>query len=466
MGNPRGFLEVERKKSRYLPIADRLQGYGEFELPLASEELRAQASRCMDCGIPFCHQGCPLGNLIPEWNDDVYQGREDEARHALLETNNFPEFTGRVCPAPCEASCVLNLEGTPVAIKDIEHSIANDILERGLIPQPPVHETGRSVAVVGSGPAGLAAAQELRRRGHRVVVFERDARAGGLLRYGIPDFKLDKAVIDQRLEQMRHEGVEFRCSMQPTAADLAHFDGIVIATGARTPRDLDVPGRALGGIHFAMDFLKMQNERVGTERAEDDGLTAAGKHVVVLGGGDTGSDCVGTSHRHGAASVTALELLPEPPTERAPGDLWPAWPRVFRTSSSHEEGGTRLFAVQTEGFQADATGTRVAGLELSEVTFDPKAGARGSFVPVPGSGRVLPADLVLLAMGFVAVEESPLHAALALQVSDLGRIATTDGFRTHAPNVVVCGDAYRGASLVVWAIADGRKAAKQLHEIL
>ena len=466
MGDPRGFLQIARKKNQLKPVADRLTSYDEFELPLPPEELRAQAARCMDCGIPFCHRGCPLGNLIPEWNDHVYRDRAEAARHALLETNNFPEFTGRVCPAPCEAACVLNIDEQPVTIKDIEHAIANDIMAHGLVPEPPAHETGRSVAVVGSGPAGLAAAQELRRRGHRVVVFEKDARAGGLLRYGIPDFKLDKTVIDRRLEQLTGEGIEFRCNTQPSAAELAPFDGIVIATGARKPRDLAVPGRELAGIHFAMEFLKIQNERIGSERTAEDGLSAAGKHVVVLGGGDTGSDCVGTSHRQGAVSVTALELLPEPPERRAAGDLWPAWPRVFRTSSSHEEGGTRLFAVQTEAFVPDESGTSVGGLRLSEVRFDPAAGARGSFVPVVGTERVLPADLVLLAMGFVAIEESPLYAELGLVVSPLGRVETASGFRTHMPHVVVCGDAYRGASLVVWAIADGRNAARELHGTL
>lgn len=460
MGNPRGFLEVPRKAHTLLPVVERTRGYGEFEVPLSEPELRAQASRCMDCGIPFCHQGCPLGNLIPEWNDHVFRGRAEAARLSLLETNNFPEITGRVCPAPCEAACVLNLDDQPVTIKDIEHAIADDILAHGLVPEPPAAESGRSVGVVGSGPAGLAAAQELRRRGHRVVVFERDALPGGLLRYGIPDFKLEKSVIDRRLEQMRAEGIEFRCNTQPTKNDLAPFDGVVLATGARQPRDLDVPGRALDGVHYAMDFLKMQNERVGGVRAAADGLSAAGKHVVVLGGGDTGSDCVGTSHRHGAASVTALELLPEPPGARAATDLWPAWPRVFRTSSSHEEGGIRLFAVQTVELVPDPSGQKVAGLRLREATFDPAA---GTFTPVASSERTLPADLVLLAMGFVAVEPSPLYESLGVRVGERGRVETAHGFFTHAPRIVVCGDAYRGASLVVWAIADGRNAARQLH---
>lgn len=469
MGDPRGFLRVDRQKNKLLPIAERVRSYAEFEIPLPPEELRAQASRCMDCGIPFCHQGCPLGNLIPEWNDHVYRDRRVAARHALLETNNFPEITGRVCPAPCEAACVLNIDAVPVTIKDIEHAIANDIIEAGLTAEPPTHESGLRVAVVGSGPAGLAAAQQLRRRGHAVVVFEKDARAGGLLRYGIPDFKLDKGMLDQRLEQMREEGVQFQCNTQPTAAELRAFDGIVLATGARKPRDLEVPGRQLDGVHFAMDFLKMQNERVGGERDLASGLSAGGKHVVVLGGGDTGSDCVGTSHRQGALSVTALELLPEPPGERAPGDLWPAWPRVFRTSSSHEEGGSRLFAIRTEELVADASGTHVAGLRVTEVRQDGRA-----FVPVAGTERLLPADLVLLAMGFVAVEENPLYAELGVQVTATGRLVVPDPQPLQPEldddgarfDVVVCGDAYRGASLVVWAIADGRNVARQLDASL
>ena len=457
MGNPRGFLEHARQKAKRLPIAERLHSFREIELAHPAEELREQAARCMDCGIPFCHQGCPLGNLIPEWNDHIYRDRRIDATHALLETNNFPEITSRVCPAPCEAACVLNLEETPVTIKDIERAIADEIFATDLVPRR-TNASGKRVAVVGSGPAGLAAAQQLARRGHEVVVFEKDARAGGLLRYGIPDFKLEKGVLDRRLAQMEAEGVRFEYGRAPHGDDLAPFDGVVLAVGARTPRELTVPGRDLEGVYYAMDFLAAQNRRIGGEIAEDalPHLHAKDKHVVVLGGGDTGADCVGTSHRHGARSVTSLELLPEPPHVRGATDLWPAWPHVFRTSSSHEEGGERQFALRTEELIAD--GPRVRGLRVVQVT--PKLEA------IAGTEREIDADLVLLAMGFVAVEPTPLFDALGVRIGDRGRIETIDGYRTHAPRVVVCGDAYRGASLVVWAIADGRNAAAQLHALL
>ncbi|MDB4943024.1 MAG: Glutamate synthase small chain [Labilithrix sp.] len=467
MGDPRGFLKIERGKSKERPVEERRNDWAELVVEPAASEVKAQASRCMDCGIPFCHQGCPLGNVIPEFNDLVYRDRMDEAVRALHATNNFPEFTGRVCPAPCEASCVLNIDDAPVTIKDVERTIGRAAFEGaggGLSPVHAPSRTGRKVAIVGSGPAGLAAAQQLARAGHDVVVYERDARIGGLLRYGIPDFKMEKGIIDQRLAQMRAEGVVFETQVDvggsgPRAvrgADLlARFDAVVLALGARVPRDLPVPGRDLSGVMFAMDFLVPQNERVaGGSALEPGSVLATGKHVVVIGGGDTGSDCVGTSNRHGAASVAQLELMPKPPLTRMPENPWPAWPLVLRTSSSQEEGCQREFSIMTKGFVADASGTRVAKLALVRVEL-----AGGTLEEVPGSEHEVPCDLALLAMGFTGAETKGLVAELGLAIDARGNVVSSPSGATSVPKVFAAGDVSRGQSLVVWAIADGRRVA-------
>ncbi len=458
MGDPRGFLRLGRAKAPARPAAERLRDWGEFEAPPPDADLREQAGRCMDCGIPFCHRGCPLGNLIPEWNDAVYRGDLAAARAALEATNNFPEVTGRVCPAPCEAACVLSLHEAPVTIKDVERAIADGALE--LAPHPLPRRTGRRVAVIGSGPAGLAAAQQLARRGHDVSVFERDARPGGLLRYGIPDFKLAKGVLDRRLAQLSAEGVAFVTGVDvgasPRADELRRaFDALVVCVGAGRPRDLDVPGRDLAGVEFAMPFLAAQNRRVAGEGPPPSGpLWAGGKRVIVIGGGDTGSDCLGTSLRQGALDVQQLELMPAPPLRRVPENPWPEWPLVLRTSSSQEEGGERQFAIQTLGFVGE--NGRLVGLRARRL--DPAGGDAGEIV--------LPCDLALLAAGFVGVEALPLWAQLGLEPDAGGRIAADAEGRTAQPGVFAAGDATRGASLVVWAIAEGRRVAETVDAFL
>jgi glutamate synthase (NADPH/NADH) small chain len=459
MGDPKGFLKTKRKKTDERPVSERVQDWREITIEPGSDSLRAQAARCMDCGIPFCHQGCPLGNVIPEFNDLVYRGRVADAARVLSSTNNFPEITGRVCPAPCEASCVLGIENVPVTIKDVERTIANAIFDQPLEPIVAAQKTGKTIAVVGSGPAGLAAAQELARLGHDVVVFERDDRLGGLLRYGIPDFKLEKGVIDRRLEQMRAEGVVFRSSVSASAKELLAFDAVVLCTGARVPRDLPVPGRALAGVHFAMDFLERQNKKVAGDDVEL--ISAKGKHVVVIGGGDTGSDCVGTSNRHGAASVTQLELMPKPPLVRMPENPWPAWPLVYRTSSSHEEGCEREFAILTKAFLPDASGKHVAKLSVVQVRLE-----AGKMVEVPGTAAELPCDLALLAMGFTGPEKAGLVDELGLALDARVNVVTATTGATNVPKVFAAGDASRGQSLVVWAIADGRRVARGVHAFL
>lgn len=465
MGDPRGFLQIRRAKAARRSVAERLGDYREFEPGLAGSALREQASRCMDCGIPFCHKGCPLGNLIPEWNDLVYRGRLDEALEALEETNNFPEFTGRVCPAPCEASCVLNIEGSPVTIKEVERAIAAHVsFTERLQPQPSTFRKGRSVAIIGSGPAGLAAAQQLARRGFDVTVFEREDRPGGLLRYGIPDFKLEKHAIDRRIHQMQCEGVVFRTGVEAgvdvLAGELrASFDAIVLCVGAGQPRDLAVPGRDLRGVHYAMEFLVQQNRRVaGDVVRSEEAIVATGKRVVILGGGDTGADCLGTSHRQGAAAVIQLELMPQPPHERLPGNPWPEWPFVLRTSSSHEEGGDREFAVMTKRLAGEAG--QVRSLHAVGVKLD-----GGQLREIAGTHRELSCDLVLLAMGFVGPRRSRLLVDLGIALDARGNIAT-HSHATSVPGIFAAGDAARGASLVVWAISEGRKAAEAVAAYL
>jgi len=461
MGKIRGFLEIERHEHGKRPVSERLDDWREFELPVPDHELGQQAARCMDCGIPFCHDGCPLGNLIPDWNDLLSKGHLDEAAQALSATNNFPEITGRVCPAPCEASCVLNIDEAPVTIKNVERGIADRAFEQHLVvPVVARVKTGKRVAVVGSGPAGLAAAQQLARQGHDVTVFERADRVGGLLRYGIPDFKMEKHIIDRRVDQMKAEGVTFRTSVH-VGVDVKgdelrrDFQAVVLCGGARRPRDLPVPGRELDGVHFAMDFLEQGNRRVaGDTIAKDRAILATGKRVVIIGGGDTGSDCLGTSHRQKAAHVTQLELLPRPPSRRlAMTNPWPAWPLILRTSSSQEEGGERDWAVMTTAFIGDES-QRVKALRAVRVDLYPGQAPE----PVAGTEFEIACELVLLAMGFVGSEREGLLEQLGVEMDPRGNVKTTNG-RTSVDRVFAAGDQARGQSLVVWAIAEGRQVA-------
>jgi glutamate synthase (NADPH/NADH) small chain len=460
VGKVTGFLEFERQDPSKRPAAERVHDYREFELPVIQDDLVKQGARCMDCGIPFCNTGCPLGNLIPDWNDHVYRTEPQRAIDALHATNNFPEFTGRVCPAPCEAACVLGINDDPVSIKLIERSIADRAFADGLVKaQPPRQRTGKKVAVIGSGPAGMAAAQQLNRAGHTVTLFERDDRIGGLLTYGIPDFKMEKSLVERRVKQMTEEGVIFRTSVDVgrdvTADQLrADFDAIVLTIGSRKPRDLEVPGRELSGIHFAMDFLTQQNKRVAGDTVPDsEAILATGKNVVVIGGGDTGSDCIGTSHRQGAKSVTSFEIMPRPPEERAGSTPWPLWPLMLRTSSSHEEGGTRDWSVSTE--RVSGENGKITKLHCVKVELK-----GGKFERIAGSEFEIPADLVLLAMGFVHPEHPGIVEGLGLTINNRGNIQVDGNFATNVKGVFAAGDCQRGQSLVVWAIAEGRKAAK------
>ncbi len=464
MGKVTGFLEIDRRDRTYEPVEKRLKDYKEFYVPLGDSGTRNQAARCMDCGIPFCHTGCPVNNQIPDWNDLVYHDDWRAALRNLQSTNNFPEITGRVCPAPCEESCTLNIIDEPVTIKTIEAAIADKGFENGWVkPLPPTTKTGKKVAVVGSGPAGLACAQQLARAGHDVHVFEKNAKPGGLMRYGIPDFKMEKIHIERRVEQMEAEGVVFHCNehigvTRPAAELVKDYDAVVLAGGAEKGRDLPIPGRELDGIHFAMDFLPQQNRRVSDEPIGTNApITAEGKHVVVIGGGDTGSDCIGTSFRQGALSVTQLEIMPEPPLHPNKGLTWPDWPMRLRTSSSHQEGAERDFAVGTQSFAGEDG--HVTALNCARVGKDFKA--------IPGTEFELKADLVLLAMGFVSPIHDGMLEELALEFDQRGNVkANTEDYKSSAEKIFSCGDMRRGQSLVVWAIREGRQAARSVDEFL
>jgi glutamate synthase (NADPH/NADH) small chain len=471
MGKVTGFIEIKRKKHPTRPIEERLRDWREVYLPSAPADLQAQGARCMDCGIPFCHEGCPLGNLIPDWNDLVYRDRWRTAIDRLHATNNFPEFTGRLCPAPCEGSCVLGINDDAVTIKDIEVAIIDRAYDEGWVkPNPPETRTFKKVAVVGSGPAGLAAADQLNRVGHSVTVFERSDRIGGLLRYGIPEFKMEKRVLDRRLAIMEEEGVIFRAGVDvgtdvPVARLRSDFDAIVLAAGAGQPRDLPVAGRELRGIHFAMEYLTLQNRRCeGDVIPGDQFISARGRHVVIIGGGDTGADCLGTVHRQGAQSVTQLELLAQPPADRAPDNPWPQWPNIFRVSPAHEEGGERLYSVSTQRFVGDDAG-RVRALQAAKVETVRKDG-RVHVAPIPGSEFEIQADLVLLAMGFLGPERGALVNDLGLKMTERGNVWRDERWMTSVPGVFAAGDMQRGQSLIVWAIAEGRSAARGVDQYL
>ncbi|WP_299196116.1 glutamate synthase subunit beta [uncultured Erythrobacter sp.] len=470
MGKDTGFLELDRRERDYLDPKQRLENYREFVVQPSNEVLAAQASRCMDCGIPYCHNGCPVNNMIPDWNHLVYEQDWRNALDVLHSTNNFPEFTGRICPAPCEASCTLNIVDQPVTIKSIECAIVDRGWQEGWItPQVPEKKTGKSVAVVGSGPAGMAAAQQLARAGHSVVLFEKADRVGGLLRYGIPDFKMEKHLINRRCVQMEAEGVEFRTSKE-VGVDVSfkslreNFDAIVLSGGAEDARALSIPGAEMPGVRLAMEFLTQQNKRNAgddeTRAAPRGTLKATGKHVVVIGGGDTGSDCVGTSNRQGAASVTQLEIMPKPPEKEDKALTWPDWPLKLRTSSSHEEGAARDWAVLTKRVIGD--GATVTGLECARVEWQD-----GQMQEIEGSTFTIPADLILLAMGFVGPKKAGLLEQAGVELTDRGNVAAdTNNYSTSTENVFACGDMRRGQSLVVWAIREGRQCARAVDEAL
>ncbi len=472
MGKVTGFMEFDRLDRDYAPVNERTQHYKEFLIPLENKELKEQSARCMDCGIPYCHNGCHVNNLIPDWNDLVYEGNWKAALETLHSTNNFPEFTGRICPAPCEASCTLNITDQPVTIKSIECAIIDRGWEENwILPKISQSKTGKKVAVIGSGPAGLACAQQLARVGHSVTLFEKNASLGGLLRYGIPDFKMEKHLIDRRLTQMRAEGVVFRSNTEvgvTVSADeiLQQFDAMVLTGGSETPRDLGVPGRDLDGVHYAMDFLAQQNKRIAGEDVTDNRtILAGGKHVVVIGGGDTGSDCVGTSIRQGAASVTQLEVMPKPPEMEDKALSWPNWPLKLRTSSSHLEGADRDWSVATKAFTGDDG--RVTGLELVRNEWKQNENGQFSMAELPATKFHLKADLVLLAIGFIHPKPAGLLDELSIALDERGNVkADETSYKTSRKNVFVAGDMRRGQSLVVWAIKEGRRAARAVDEHL
>ena len=472
MGKVTGFMEFDRLDRSYAPVDERVKHYKEFVVPLSNNDIKRQSARCMDCGIPFCHNGCPVNNLIPDWNDLIYGENWKAALEALHSTNNFPEFTGRVCPAPCEASCTLNITDKPVTIKSIECAIIDRGWNEGWVTPKISHsKTGKKVAVIGSGPAGLACSQQLARVGHSVSLFERNSTFGGLLRYGIPDFKMEKHLIDRRIEQMRAEGVTFIGNTEigidvSTADILETFDAMVLTGGSETPRNLEVPGRNLDGVHYAMDFLAQQNRRIAGEDVTDNRtILAGGKHVVVIGGGDTGSDCVGTSIRQGAASVTQLEVMPKPPEMENKALSWPNWPLKLRTSSSHLEGAERDWSVATKAFTGDDG--RVTGLELVRNEWKQNENGQFSMAELPATKFHLKADLVLLAMGFIHPKPAGLLDELSIALDERGNVkADETSYKTSRKNVFVAGDMRRGQSLVVWAIKEGRRAARAVDEHL
>lgn len=482
MGKPTGFLEYTRVSPSKIDAAERVQHFNEFTKPFEPAELNKQAARCMNCGVPFCHSGCPLGNIIPEFNDAVYRESWEEAYEILSSTNNFPEFTGRICPAPCESSCVLGINQPPVSIEEIEKHIIEIAFNKGYVkPRVPVLRTGKKIAVIGSGPAGMAAAAQLNQAGHQVTVFERDEKPGGLLRYGIPDFKLEKDIIDRRIAIMQEEGIEFKCNanvgLNVAVNDInREYHAIVMAGGSTIPRDLFIPGRDLNGVHYAMHFLKQQNKVVdGTDPLAkwqiesnilDHVVSAAGKNVVVIGGGDTGSDCVGTSNRQGAASITQFELMPKPPESRTSLMPWPTYPMVMKTTSSHEEGCERQWAIATKEFIGDEKGN-LSALKTVELEWKSEDGRPSKFVEKPGSEKTIPCDLVLLAMGFVAPQKEGMLDELDIELDERGNVrASEKEFKTNIAKTFVCGDMRRGQSLVVWAISEGRECARKVDQFL
>jgi len=459
MADPRGFLNTGREVPKRRPVDVRIRDWREVYEEQEFSSLQKQAGRCMDCGIPFCHQGCPLGNLIPEWNDLIWRNERSDALDRLHATNNFPEFTGRLCPAPCETSCVLGINQDPVTIKQVELRIIEEGFQNGHVkPLQPDRMTGKTVAVIGSGPAGLAAAQQLTRAGHTVVVYEKGEKVGGLLRYGIPEFKMEKSVLDRRINQMQREGTRFRAGVNVgvdiSAADLrAKYDAIVLAVGATQWRELDIPGRSLNGVYQAMEYLPWGNKQALNELPSEPPINAKGKNVIILGGGDTGADCLGTAIRQGAASVTQIEIMPRPSDERPDSQPWPTYPMTYRVSSAHEESGERLYSISTEEFIGDSDG-QLTALRIVETKY-----VDGKFEKVPGTAKNLPADMVLLAMGFTGPEKNELVSALELKLDSRGNIARDNSYRTNVDSVYICGDAGRGQSLIVWAIAEGRSAA-------
>jgi len=459
MADPRGFLNTGREVPKRRPVDVRIRDWREVYEEQEFSSLQKQAGRCMDCGIPFCHQGCPLGNLIPEWNDLIWRNEKVDALDRLHATNNFPEFTGRLCPAPCETACVLGINQDPVTIKQVELRIIEEGFQSGNVkPLQPDRMTGKTIAVIGSGPAGLAAAQQLTRAGHTVVVYEKGEKVGGLLRYGIPEFKMEKAILDRRINQMQREGTRFRAGVNVgvdiSAAELrAKYDAIVLAVGATQWRELDIPGRSLHGVYQAMEYLPWGNKQALNELPSEPPINAKGKNVIILGGGDTGADCLGTAIRQGAASVTQIEIMPRPSDERPDSQPWPTYPMTYRVSSAHEESGERLYSISTEEFIGNSAG-QLTALKIVETKY-----VDGKFEKVPGTSRDLPADMVLLAMGFTGPEKNELVKALELKLDSRGNIARDNSYRTNVDSVYICGDAGRGQSLIVWAIAEGRSAA-------